>query len=159
MDKLLSVLKTLPEYTELLSELSQNRPAAVTGIGQINRSHILAAVSVHCGRPLVILCQDDMGAKRLQDELAAFLGYTPPALPGRELTLYDNTVVSRQWEQKRIRQLSDLQSGATQVQILSWESMSLRTMPSRVLKGCVFTLEIGGSYTLDELSRKLTACG
>ena len=159
MDKLLSVLKTLPEYTELLSELSQNRPAAVTGIGQINRSHILAAVSVHCGRPLVILCQDDMGAKRLQDELSAFLGYTPPALPGRELTLYDNTVVSRQWEQKRIRQLSDLQSGATQVQILSWESMSLRTMPSRVLKDCVFTLEIGGSYTLDELSRKLTACG
>lgn len=159
MDKLLSVLKTLPEYTELLSELSQNRPAAVTGIGQINRSHILAAVSVHCGRPLVILCQDDMGAKRLQDELAAFLGYPPPALPGRELTLYDNTVVSRQWEQKRIRQLSDLQSGATQVQILSWESMSLRTMPSRVLKDCVFTLEIGGSYTLDELSRKLTACG
>ncbi len=159
MDKLLSVLKTLPEYTELLSELSQNRPAAVTGIGQINRSHILAAVSVHCGRPLVILCQDDMGAKRLQDELAAFLGYTPPALPGRELTLYDNTVVSRQWEQKRIRQLSDLQSGATQVQILSWESLSLRTMPSRVLKDCVFTLEIGGSYTLDELSRKLTACG
>lgn len=159
MDKLLSVLKTLPEYNELLSELSQNRPAAVTGIGQINRSHILAAVSVHCGRPLVILCQDDMGAKRLQDELAAFLGYTPSALPGRELTLYDNTVVSRQWEQKRIRQLSDLQSGATQVQILSWESMSLRTMPSRVLKDCVFTLEIGGSYTLDDLSRKLTACG
>lgn len=159
MDKLLSVLKTLPEYNELLSELSQNHPAAVTGIGQINRSHILAAVSAHCGRPLVILCQDDMGAKRLQDELAAFLGYTPPALPGRELTLYDNTVVSRQWEQKRIRQLSDLQSGATQVQILSWESMSLRTMPSRVLKDCVFTLEIGSSYTLEELSRKLTACG
>ena len=56
MDKLLSVLKTLPEYTELLSELSQNRPAAVTGIGQINRSHILAAVSVHCG-PVICIVQ------------------------------------------------------------------------------------------------------
>ena len=41
--------------------------------------------------------------QKLQEELKAFLGESVPVLPGRELTLYDTAVVSRAWEQKRLR--------------------------------------------------------
>ena len=41
----------------------------------------------------------------LQEELKAFLGEEAPVLPSRDLTLYDTAVVSRGWEQKRLRQL------------------------------------------------------
>jgi len=159
MEKLLSALKAIPEYTALLSAITSNTAAAVTGIGQINRSHLIAGLAKDCTRPIVAICQDDMAAKRLQAELHAFLGTTAPILPHRELTLYDSAVVSRGWEQKRLRQLFDLSSGNTQLQIMSWESLSQRTMPPKVLRHAAFSLHTGQEYQIDTLIDSLSASG
>ena len=160
MEKLLNMLKTIPEYNILLDTIKKRHAAAVTGIGQINRSHLIAGLYSHTDhRPLVILCQDDMAAKRLQEELKSFLKMTVPVLPSRDLTLYDTAVVSRGWEQKRLRQLFDLASGNTPIQIFSWESLSQRTMPPQILLGAAFHLEAGKEYVLEDLLTRLTASG
>ena len=159
MKTLLSVLKTIPEYQGLLDCLSRNESSAVTGIGQINRSHMIAGLRQDTAAPMVVVCQDDLGARKLQEELKAFLGDTFPILPGRELTLYDTAVVSRAWEQKRLRQLYDLGQGNTALQIFTWESLSQRTMPPQVLVNSAFTLESGNEYDLDQLIALLTNAG
>ena len=159
MENLLNILKTIPEYSTMTASLSRREAVAVTGIGQINRSHMIAGLFSHQERPMVIICQDDLAAKKLQEELSAFLGKTFPILPSRELTLYDSAVVSRAWEQKRLRQLYDLQAGNTPLQIMTWESLSQRTIPPTVLNNAAFTLEAGREYDLDELTRRLTAAG
>ena len=69
MQQLLTHLNTIPEYRSLLESLREGRTAAVTGIGQINRSHLIAGLLQNCGRPMMLLCQDDMAARRLQEEL------------------------------------------------------------------------------------------
>ena len=159
MDKLLTFLKSIPEYSLLLKSVSKGEAAAVTGIGQLNRSHLIAALRRDTDTPMVVLCQDDMAAKRLQEELHAFLGDTFPVLPSRDLTLYDTAVVSRGWEQKRLRQLYDLATGATALQILSWESLSQRTMPRDVLLRAAFSLKVGKEYFLESLLERLTDSG
>ena len=159
MEQLLNSLKNIPEYRMLLEALDKNQSAAVTGIGQIQRSHLIAGLRRDVKRPLVLVCQDDMAAKRLQEELKCFLGETAPILPSRELTLYDTAVVSRAWEQKRLRQLYDLSIGATPVQILTWDSLSQRTMPKQTLLAATFTLEVGQDYEMEYLLRKLTGAG
>ncbi len=159
MKEILNVLKSLPEYQNILQCLENSSAAALTGIGQINRSHIIAALKAHTDRPLVVICQDDMAAKRLQSELTAFSGEEFPILPGRELTLYDSIVVSRGWEQKRLRQLYDLSSGRTKLQIMSWESLAIRTMPRSLLEKTVFRLTVGGRYDLQQLLTQLTEAG
>lgn len=159
MEKLLSFLKSVPEYNILLSSISENEAAAVTGIGQINRSHMVAAMHTDTGRPMVLICQDDIAAKRLQEELQAFLSTSIPILPSREFTLYDSAVVSRGWEQKRLRMLYELASGRIPLMILSWEALSQRTVPPTVLQQAAFTLQTGESYPLDELLQKLTMSG
>ena len=159
MNTLLSVLNTFPEYSALLDGISRRESAAVTGIGQINRSHMIASLRQDTSGPIVVICQDDLAAKRLQEELLAFLGESVPVLPSRELTLYDTAVVSRAWEQKRLRQLYDLRTGATPLQILSWESMSQRTMPPQVLENAAFSLEVGKEYDLTSLTQQLSDCG
>ncbi len=159
MEQLLSLLKTIPEYGLLLETVTSGKPAAVTGIGQINRSHMIAGLKRDTNRPLVIICQDEIAGKRLQEELKCFLGDTSPILPSRELTLYDAAVVSRAVEQKRLRQLYDLDSCNTSVQIFSWEALSQRTMPKSVLLDAAFTLTVGQEYPVEELVRKLTSSG
>ncbi|MBO7251679.1 MAG: transcription-repair coupling factor, partial [Oscillospiraceae bacterium] len=159
MEQILSILKSIPEYKAALDALQQNQNVSVTGIGQINRSHMIAGMYCALNRPMVLLVQDDMAARRLQEELKCFLGVTAPILPGRELTFYDAAVVSRAWEQKRLRQLYDLAQGKTRLQIVTWESLSLRTMPKKVLMETAFTLEVGMEYPLEQLVAKLTAAG
>ena len=159
MEKLLSALKTIPEYAALLKSVDQGKSAAITGIGQINRSHMIAGLHREFKSPIVIICQDDIAAKRLQEELKSFLGETAPILPSRELTLYDAAVVSRSWEQKRLRQLFDLATGETKLQILTWESLSQRTMPRQVLTRAAFRMETGSEYPLDDLIARLSDAG
>ena len=159
MEKLLTMLRNIPEYRLLQGAVAAGQTAAVTGIGQINRSHLIAAVHHDTDRPIVILCQDDMAAKRMQEELKSFLGVSAPVLPSRELTLYDTAVVSRGWEQKRLRQLYDLTTGITKLQIMSWEAMSQRTMPPQVLTNAAFRLITGQEYPLEYLLDKLTGAG
>ena len=159
MEKLLNFLNFIPEYRLLLSAAAKKEPAAITGIGQINRSHLIAGLFRDSNAPVVILTQDDMAAKRLQEELKAFLGQEFPVLPGRELTLYDSAAVSRGWEQKRLRQLYDLATGKTKLQILSWEALSSRTIPRELLLHTVFSLEVGREYVLDDLVTRLTQLG
>ena len=159
MKQLLAALKALPQYSALADCLRQGQSVALTGIGQINRSHLLAGLLSESRQPIVVVCQDDLTAKRLESELSAFLGENFPILPTRELTLYDSIGVSRNWEQKRLRQLYDLLSGKTQLQILSWEALSLRTMPPEALNKAVFTLTVGEEYSLSELSDRLNDCG
>ena len=117
MEQLLKLLNTIPEYKVAIDSLAKGESVAITGIGQINRSHLIAGLRRDMDRPIVIIVQDDMAAKRLQEELKGFLGDTAPILPSRELTLYDSAVVSRAWEQKRLRQLFDLRRGATNLQL------------------------------------------
>ena len=81
----------------LLDTANAGGAAAATGLAQINRAHIIAGLYRLGDRPLVVICQDDLVAKRLQSELKAFLGQEPPVLPGRDLNLYDAAVVSRVW--------------------------------------------------------------
>jgi len=159
MEKLLTMLSTIPEYKLLRDCVRRSESAAVTGIGQINRSHLIAALRQDTDRPMVVICQDDMAAKRMQEELKSFLGETAPVLPSRELTLYDTAVVSRGWEQKRLRQFFDLASGTTKLQIMSWEAMSQRTMPRSVLTNAAFRMAVGREYRMEDLLEKLTGAG
>ncbi len=159
MQILLSVLEGLPAYRQLLDAAERGCPAALSGAGQIARSHLIASLARDCPRPLVVVCQDDTAAGRLQAELRAFLGTEPPVLPTRELTLYDAAVASRGWEQKRLRQLYDLASGATRLQLTSLEALSLRTMPREVLFSAAVTLRPGAAWDLKDLTARLEAAG
>ena len=159
MEKLLSFLNTVPAFSGVEQALQEGRSAAITGIGQINRSHILAALSCHINRPFVVVCQDDMTAKRLQQELEAFTSKTYPMLPSRELTLYDSAVVSRAWEQTRLRQFHNLSQGITRLQIMSWDALCQRTIPPVTLKNATFTLKIGQSYSIDDILVRLVSSG
>ena len=159
MDKLLSFLKTVPEYSALLTAIENGESAAVTGIGQINRSHLISGMCSIISKPIVLICQDDIAAKRLQEEIKSFIGLEAPILPSRELTLYDSAVVSRGWEQKRLRQFYDLLRGETKLQIFTWESLSIRTIPPTTLSEASFSIRVGAVYQLDEILKKLTAAG
>ena len=159
MELLLTGLKSMPEFLQILEGMEAGKAVAATGLSQLNRSHVIAALCHLSGRPVAVICQDDLAAKRLQSELQAFLGVEAPVLPGRDFNLYDAAVTSRTWEQRRLRQLYDLAQGKVNLQILSWESLSMRTMPKETLLQASFSLKLGGEYPQSELIASLIRMG
>ena len=55
MEKLLTFLNQLPTYTAMIATLAAGKSAAVTGLGQINRSHFIASVENGAKAALAII--------------------------------------------------------------------------------------------------------
>ena len=159
MELLLSALQQLPEYRALVARLEAGSVAALSGVGQLPRSHMLAALARDLHRPALILCADDQAAQRTQLELAAFLPQAPALLPGREFTFCDASVVSRGWEHRRLTALWQLRRGELPVLVASLEALSLRTMPPAILDAAAIPLRPGMTLELDSLAARLTAAG
>ncbi|HIR63748.1 MAG TPA: transcription-repair coupling factor [Candidatus Faecousia faecigallinarum] len=159
MELLLSALRALPGFDALLSAADAGQATAATGLAQINRSHVIAALTALGKRPVAVICQDDLAAKRLKEDLQLFLGQPAAVLPSRDLNLYDAAVTSRDWEQQRLGQLYELAQGQTRLQIFSWTAMSQRTMPRAVLLDASFSLHLGDTLPVQALLDRLVRMG
>ncbi len=159
MDHILSVLHDLPEYSTLETMVRKGQTSGVSGLSQLCRTHVLAALIRDCNRPVVLLTQDEMAANRLQGELSAFLGQMYPILPGRELTLYDTAAVSRGWEHRRLRQLYPLAKGEPRCLIAPAEAFCLRAMPPQTLLAATLELRCGDCISQESLLDRLAAAG
>lgn len=159
MDLLLDALRNLPEYETIRSTLRKNRHVGVSGAAQINRSHLIAGLARDLGAPMLVICQDDLAARRTQEELTAFLGKEYPILPGRDLTFYDTSAASRQWEQRRLRTLRAFANRETELLLTTWEALSLRTLPKSALRAAAVELERGEEYDLEALCAGLLRAG
>ncbi len=159
MELILDLLRRLPNYPRLRTALESAQAVGVSGAAQINRSHLIAALCRDTARPAVVVCQDEMAARRTQSELAAFLGAEAPILPTRDLMFYDASAISRGWEQKRLRCLYDLARGKTPLLLTTLEAFSLRTMPRAQLFSAAMRLLPGAQLELEELISRLLHAG
>ena len=159
MEQLLNLLRSLPDYRRLLACVEKNRAAGVSGAAQINRSHLIASLLHDTGRPAVLVCQDEMAARRTQAELAAFLGVEAPILPSRDLTFHNASAISRGWEHQRLRLLYALAQGRERLVLTTFEALALRTMPKSVLFSAALTLRPGARLPIEDLCTRLTQAG
>ena len=159
MEQLLTLLRGLPDYRRLLACVEKNRAAGVSGAAQINRSHLIASLLHDTGRPAVLVCQDEMAARRTQAELSAFLGVEAPILPSRDLTFHNASAISRGWEHQRLRLLYALAQGRERLVLTTFEALALRTMPKSTLFSAALTLRPGAQIAIEDLSARLTQAG
>lgn len=82
MNLLSTALRGLPEYQELLRHLDTPAVSAITGLSSIHRAHMISALQENTGRPVLVVCQDDLAASRMAQELSGFCGrclrFSPP---------------------------------------------------------------------------------
>ena len=159
MEQLLNLLRGLPDYRRLLACVEKNRAAGVSGAAQINRSHLIASLLHDTGRPAVLVCQDEMAARRTQAELSAFLGVEAPILPSRDLTFHNASAISRGWEHQRLRLLFGLAQGRERLVLTTFEALALRTMPKSTLFSAALTLRPGARLPIEGLCARLTQAG
>ena len=74
-------------------------------------------------------------------DLEALLGCRPVKLFARELFVRAGTVISRQWEHRRLALLQGISAGKFPFLVATIEGLLQRTLPPRTLKDCCRTLK------------------
>ena len=154
----LSILQD-PDAAALPSPDESGRlPALVSGLSAVHRAHLAAALRVKYGRPTLILCPDENGARSTAADLSAFTGEECSLLTGRDYVFYSADAMSRSTEQRRINALAALMDGAPLV-VATAEGLFQRTMPPEVFRRAVFELDMKSAAAPEDVEDALLRCG
>lgn len=144
---------------EVLLE-SGRLPVLYSGLSQVHRAHLAASIAADTDRPLFVISPDDTSAEYMARDLGNMLGCEVPILTTREFTFVAADAVSRQDEQRRLGTLYSLLGDTPPRAIVCTASaLCQRTVPPEQLQRSAFTLENGGSYSLEDTELRLLLCG
>lgn len=157
MKNLLNVLLKIPEFKQMCESLERGAsPVAAGGLNSVHMAQAAAALSETTGRPLFVLCPDDLSASRIASDCAAFLG-DAAVLPPREWGFHGALATSHEWEHKRIVALDTLSRGGCVV--ASVEAACARTMPPDVFRRISTEIKPAMRLEPDALCDLLAAAG
>ncbi|MCL2152455.1 MAG: transcription-repair coupling factor [Oscillospiraceae bacterium] len=160
---MLSLTKSLlsePEFKRLIAGIEAGTcPAVVSGLAEIHRAHLAAAIRAVTMRPVAVICSAEDEAERLAKDIAPLTMEQALTLNVREFTFHSAEVVSRQIEQSRIGVLNSMVNNIAPIVVMSISGALQRTIPPDKLSDVSFNLKTGGTYDLDEITESLVMCG
>lgn len=149
----------LPFCRELCDALETGKvPASVSGLSGIHKAHTLYYLAQRY--KVLCICDDEASATRLaqdinqmaEDELAVVFSQKDYALAGVE-------TASPEYEQRRLRALSRIQSGQSKVLLCSAEAATQPTIAPDVLSENTITLKPETMLDIGEFTRRLIDLG
>ncbi len=132
---------------------------AMGGLLSVHKAHIAAAIRRLTGRPVVLVCPDELDAARLAADVGAFAQEDAQVLSAREFNFYNIETVSREWEQKRIQTFYSAAKGYAPIVAVSVDALIARTLPPRVLLEAAVELTPGKRIAPEALAARLLECG
>ena len=144
----------LPEWLE-----GGRLPALISGLPEVCRAGLAAAVGERADAPVFVLCPDDAAAESFAEDLASFCGRPVPMMTEREFTLQDVQAVSHQPEHRRIAVLGELTDETKPPVVCTVGALMQRTMPRDVLERAMITLRDGMQIDPEELVDALLRIG
>ena len=158
---LLQLVRDLPEYRQLLSEIQRDGPRVVSfyGVSHIHKAHIAAALLGDLRRPVCVITRDEQSARRMALDIEGFCGEKAAFLPVRDFVFHNMDNVSREYEHQRIGALHAFGFGQTPVLTAPAEAMMLSTLPPDVMQRAAVSLSQDADYDLSVLTARLTEAG
>ena len=160
---MLALTKSLlgePEFKRLIAGIDAGEcPAVISGLSEIHRTHVAAAIRAATMRPVAVICAAEDEAARMAQDIAALTMEQTHTLNVREFTFHSAEVVSRQIEQRRLSVLTALIDNKAPIVVMSICGVLQRTLTPGQLTAASLTLRLGGTYDLSQITERLVLCG
>ena len=105
-------LREEKDFKELLQRIEYGGcPLVYSGLQRIHAAHAAAAVRKATGRPVAVICPDELEAEQFGSDLSALTEEEVLGLTAREFTFFQADSVSRESEHARLRVFSRLLEG------------------------------------------------
>ena len=153
-------LREEKDFKELLQRIEYGGcPLVYSGLQRIHAAHTAAAIRKATGRPVAVICPDELEAEQFSSDLSALTEEEVLGLTAREFTFFQADSVSRESEHARLRVFRRLLEGTAGLLTLTPDSLMQRTIPPDRLKAAAFTLKVGDRADPELLADKLVLCG
>ena len=159
MKCLFDILKNESDYARLLSAVQKGSlPLAASGLSNVHKALLSAAIVTHSGKKLAIVTPDEQTATSLKSDLES-LGQKCLLFASRDYNTERVTGYSKEYEHARVDTLSRVLDGDFDVVLITVDAALQYTLPPEVLKENI--IEIGSADNLDitEFSKRLVDAG
>jgi transcription-repair coupling factor (superfamily II helicase) len=134
-------------------------PVLFSGLGSIHKAHMISALRRITGRPVFVVCGDELEADRMRADLSAFSSEEPFRLPAREFTFYNVESVSRQTEHEKIKTLYAMLEEQAGIVVTTADAVMQRTIPKRVFAQAGSVIRLGQRIEMEEVIARLLTSG
>ncbi len=157
---LIKALKNDKEFGDLLSRLEYGGcPLVYSGLGGIHKAHAAAAVRRLTGRPVVVICPDELEAERVRGDINMLTGEEAFSLTAREFTFFNADSVSHTFEHERINTLYHMARGTAGIIVATPDALMQRTLPLTRLLGSSMEIKMGEDLAPSVLAEALLLAG
>lgn len=162
MNFLIKTLEENKKFQELTKQISKTGPIAISGLVDVEKLHILAAIFNETKRPMVLVTYNEIQARKLYQDLKKLIKQTY-FFPKKEITSYDYVAQSKEIEYKRIDVLNKMYLAKQQKEpiiiVTTIEAVMQKMVAKDTLYQNVIDFEVGKTYLLDEIKEKLVGLG
>ncbi len=159
MKALTEPLLELESYRHLLESIEKRQtPVFVSGVIDVQKSHLIYGLQTHAKRPVVVLTHSEVRAKEIREDLR-FFTKEGVYYPARDILFYSADVHSMEMNRQRFLTLERLLDGNCPLLVASMEALMDRFPPKKEFSSFVLTLRIGDQIDLEELMKKLIFMG
>ena len=159
LDCLFKPLDGLESFAELTRALEMPGVCSVYGPDDSQRAHVLAAVALRTGRPVLVIEPNDTAASRMAEDMNLLLGGRARFLPARDVTFLRTAASSRELSMRRIEALGDCVTGAARALVAPADALLFRMAPPEEFTDRVIALQEGMRLEPSELIARLTDAG
>lgn len=152
-------LSKSPEYKEFEKAVKNGKtPLGVLGLTAIHKAHLISSLCADSSRKALVVMPDESSATKFCEDLKVF-GLNALVYPERDFSFNGAQYRSHEYEQRRLKVLSNMLEGNLDVAVCSVEAAMQRTIPCEDLKKHSLTLKVGKDTSLDRVLEVLSASG
>ncbi len=159
MKALFDILKNEPDYARLLKSVeSDSLPLAASGLSNVHKALLAAALNTHTGKSVAVVTPDEQTAVALKNDLVS-LGLNALIFTSRDYNTQRMAGYSKEYEHKRIDTLSRVLDGAFDVVIIPVDAAVQYTLPPQILAENILTVNAADSIDISQFCEKLINSG
>lgn len=155
---LLKPLYEMPAFKDLVNAAELGGVLSAYGLDDSQRIHMLCALQVKTGRPLLLVTANDATAQRATDDINQLIGGAV-VLPSREVSFLRTAASSHEISLRRLEALGLLLTGKLRVLVAPADAIMYRLMPRDEFMRHIITVRAGMRLDPQTLLKNLVTAG
>ena len=148
------------DFTRLKSSFEKKiGDMEIVGLSDAQKAHIVSSILYPIKSNHLFITYNDTQARQIYEDLKLFLGDKVAYFPAKDVSYYNIVARSKEIDAFRLGALNKLIAGEGVIIVASVEAILFYTIPPKIYKNSVFTLKIGDTISLHELTQKLISMG
>ena len=156
------LIKILPNYKKFNSYIEDVKnevsPIMLSGLTDVGKVHFAYATNFYVERPICIVTYNEMQAKKILKDMQYF-SEEIIYFPKRDILSFDILAESKDTLYQRIECLNKIREKKAKVIVTTIEAVSQKMISKDALYKDVITLNVGQSYSLENIKEKLIHLG